>query len=105
MTVLNGFTLQSIYDQAYLAELGVPWDAFAAAPHAMLDAVGQHDALDVLANGYRPLLPSQAKLRRQLIAEWERDGTWDDSLRARRTAHGGTLQTPHTNAFPVTLLA
>ncbi|MFB6260013.1 MAG: hypothetical protein ABEK42_04825 [Thiohalorhabdaceae bacterium] len=45
-------------------------EAFRKDPHGVLAHHGQEDDLEILAAGYRPLLPDQARVRRRLDAEW-----------------------------------
>jgi len=86
MKAIHGFTLEAIYDAAYLDQLGVTFDAFRRAPMATLMAVGQYDAIDILRAGFRPLLPAQVHQRR------ERDKQWfaDDTPR-HRCVHGRSI--------------
>ena len=66
--------LRQLYQLAGVEKLGGSWDEFVRDPHAVLEQVGQYDAMTAIRAGYRPLLPSQARLRQQLEAEWARQG-------------------------------
>ena len=66
--------LRQLYQLAGVEKLGGGWDAFVRDPHAVLEQVGQHDALAAIRAGHRPLLPSQVRLRQELEEEWARQG-------------------------------
>ena len=74
MKTIHGFSLKEIFDQAYLARMGVSFDQFEKAPVATLQAVGQGDAIDIMRAGHRPLMPAQVELRRTLETQWAREG-------------------------------
>lgn len=57
-----------VFQACRLAGEGVRFEAFMASPRAMLKAFGMEDALDVMASGYLPLLPKQARVRERLDA-------------------------------------
>lgn len=66
--------LEQLYQLASVEKLGGSWEAFVQDPHGVLDQVGQHDALAAIRAGYRPLLPSQVRLRQALEEQWTREG-------------------------------
>ena len=72
---IHGFSLEAIYDAAYLARLEVTFETFRRAPVATLKAVGQYDAIDIMRAGYRPLLPAQVLQRRERDREWMANDT------------------------------
>lgn len=68
--------LRQLYQLASVEQLGGSWDEFVQDPHGVLEQVGQHDALAAIRAGYRPLLPSQVRLRQKLEADWARQGVF-----------------------------
>jgi hypothetical protein len=84
MHVIHGFTLEEIFDQAYLAQLGCTFEQFSRAPMATLKRVGQDDAIDIMLAGFRPLLPTQVAFRSVLQAKWQQDGNPAEPHRRRR---------------------
>jgi len=98
MKVIHGFSLQAIYDAAYLERLGATFEAFGRAPIATLTALGQYGAIDILRDGYRPLLPAQVLLRRALEAQWLRECIPPD--RRARTRKPPESLCRHANGDP-----
>jgi len=84
MRVIHGFTSEEIFDQAHLAKLGFTLEQFLHAPIATLKAAGQTDAIQIVQNGHRPLLPAQVALRRKLEAAWAMAGNPAEPHRHRR---------------------
>ena len=58
-----------IFRACRLHEVGVDFEAFLEAPEVTLAAHGQADAPAIIAAGFRPLLPSQVRLRAELDRE------------------------------------
>lgn len=59
-----------IYADAGILELtGLSYDQFAKDPQRALAQAGQADAPDLIARGFKPLLPAQARIRARLDAE------------------------------------
>jgi len=83
MKVIHGFTLGEIFDQAHLAKFGFTPEQFLRAPIATLRAAGQADAIQIMQNGHRPLLPAQVALRRELEAQWLMEGNPAEPHRRR----------------------
>ena len=86
MKSFRGFPLSTIYDQAHLSALGFTFEQFSHAPIATLTAAGQSDAILIMRNGHRPLLPAQVALRRKLEAEWAIAGNPAEPHRHRAPA-------------------
>lgn len=55
-----------VYDAAHLADTGLSFEVFLTAPWAHLVEQGQETAPRALHNGYRPLLPRQAKIAKRI---------------------------------------
>lgn len=81
---IHGFTLTEIFEQASIGKFGVSFEQFASAPIATLKLVGQGDAVDIMRAGFRPLLPTQAKLRQTLEAKWQEQGNSAEPRRRYR---------------------
>jgi hypothetical protein len=64
-----------VYHLAKLDQLGITREAFDRDPEGTLREAGQYDAIAILASGYRPLLPAQIKIRRELEEQWAREKT------------------------------
>ena len=62
--------LEIAYEQCRVNDHGISLDVFMKRPLEILNMLGQHDALDIIESGYRPLLPKQAAIRAHLDAEW-----------------------------------
>jgi hypothetical protein len=61
--------MRTLYDQAGVQELtGLSYAEFERDPRRALAQAGQPDALDLIARGFKPLLPSQARIRARLDA-------------------------------------
>ena len=72
--------LREIYEQAYLDRY-VSFSSFQSAPKDWLLVLGQYDAVVIMESGFRPLLPTQVRLRQELEAQWRKEGVWDESMR------------------------
>ena len=72
--------LRQIYNEAYLDRY-VSFSAFRNAPEDWLLLLGQYDAVVIMGNGFRPLLPIQVRLRQELEAQWRKQGVWDETMR------------------------
>jgi len=94
MKKIYGFTMREIYDQAYLARLGVAFETFVDSPVAVLESVGQRDAIEIMQAGHRPLLPVQVELRRTLEAEWARKGEVVERRSHRKVPVSRTFERP-----------
>jgi hypothetical protein len=79
-SVLYRLYLRKVYEEAYLDRY-VSFAAFQSAPGEWLLLLGQYDAVVIIENGFRPLLPIQVRLRQELEAQWRKQGVWDESLR------------------------
>ncbi|MEW5837796.1 MAG: hypothetical protein AB1717_03070 [Pseudomonadota bacterium] len=55
-----------VFQACRLAGEGVSFEDFLATPRAILHAFGMSDAPDIMADGFLPLLPRQARARMQL---------------------------------------
>lgn len=55
-----------VFQACRLAGEGVRFEDFLANPRAILKAFGMDDALEVMASGFLPLLPRQARVRARL---------------------------------------
>lgn len=61
--------MRALYEHAGIRELtGLSLEEFTRSPKQALAQAGQEDAPAILASGFRPLLPSQARLRARLDA-------------------------------------
>lgn len=80
MKKLHGFGLDEIFQQAYLARLGASFEEFLADPMGTLKKYGQRDAIHIMQQGLRPLLPAQVRLRKELIATWAAEGSWGSTM-------------------------
>lgn len=85
-----------VFQACRLAGEGVKFEDFLAQPQAVLRTFGMHDAVEVMASGFLPLLPRQASVRARL----ERMEPVCETVNGRlvrmaplRTAHT-SLQTP-----------
>ena len=95
MKKIQGFPLEHVFREAYLAQLGARFAEFQNDPQGTLEKYGQHDAIAIMRLGYRPLLPVQVHLRRTLVAQWRAEGTWDDSMAANPVAPAPTSRFQH----------
>jgi len=55
-----------VFQACRLAGEGVSFERFLEHPEAMLQSLGLQDATEVMATGFLPLLPKQARVRRGL---------------------------------------
>ena len=62
-----------IYHAIRLCDEGVPFELFVQAPHEYLGAYGQSEAPESMRQGYKPLLPAQARVARRLREEEKRE--------------------------------
>jgi len=58
-----------VFTACRLASEGLSFVDFMNAPWATLNQLGMSDAMDVMASGFLPLLPSQARIRKTLDGE------------------------------------
>ncbi|MEW5824943.1 MAG: hypothetical protein AB1766_11465 [Pseudomonadota bacterium] len=56
-----------VFMACHLAREGLRFEDFLADPQGQLNRYGMDDAPQIIAEGYLPLLPNQARLRRQLL--------------------------------------
>ena len=90
MQTIQGFPLEQVFREAYLAQLGASFAEFQENPQGTLEKYGQHDAIAIMQLGYRPMLPVQVRLRETLLAQWRTEGTWDDSMVLHPTSPAST---------------
>ena len=83
MRLLHGFSLETIYSEADLKNLGVTFEEFQKEPMKALERVGQYDAVDIMRAGYKPLRARQVQLRIENEKMWARDG--NAAMRRGRT--------------------
>lgn len=57
-----------VFAACRLAGEGVSFEEFLTDPRAVLEAHGQEDAPEIMAQGFLPLLPAQARARREWAA-------------------------------------
>lgn len=57
-----------VYEACRLHLVGISYARFIEAPEETLDRLGMHDALEIMAAGFLPLLPAQAKVRQEIDA-------------------------------------
>lgn len=73
-----------VYFNAHIAELlAIPLSKFLSAPTHYLVQAGQETALTAIADGYRPLLPTQVAASQRLQKQWQDQ---DNALRAEQSA-------------------
>ncbi|MEW6446032.1 MAG: hypothetical protein AB1479_08375 [Pseudomonadota bacterium] len=69
MTTYNDHEIEywaEVFQACRLTEEGVNFEDFLATPRAILHNLGMGDAPDIMAAGFLPLLPRQARLRARL---------------------------------------
>ncbi|MEW6178272.1 MAG: hypothetical protein AB1670_06530 [Pseudomonadota bacterium] len=69
MTTYNDHDIEywaEVFQACRLTEEGVNFEDFLATPRAILHAFGMADAPEVMADGFLPLLPRQARVRARL---------------------------------------
>lgn len=57
-----------VYEACRLHLVGISYARFIEAPEETLNRLGMHDALEIIAAGFLPLLPAQAKVRQEIDA-------------------------------------
>lgn len=57
-----------VYAACRLHLVGISYAHFIEAPEEVLNRLGMHDALEIMAAGFLPLLPAQAKVRQEIEA-------------------------------------
>ena len=57
-----------VYEACRLHLVGISYARFIEAPEETLNRLGMHDALEIMAAGFLPLLPAQAKVRQEIDA-------------------------------------
>ena len=57
-----------VYEACRLHLVGISYAHFIEAPEEILNRLGMHDALEIMAAGFLPLLPAQAKVRQEIDA-------------------------------------
>ena len=77
--------LRQIYEEAYLDSY-VSFSTFRSAPKDWLVVLGQYDAVVIMESGFRPLLPTQVRLRQELEVQWRKEGVWDESMRLTQSS-------------------
>ena len=55
-----------VYEACRLHLVGISYARFIEAPEETLNRLGMHDALEIMAAGFLPLLPAQAKVRQEI---------------------------------------
>jgi hypothetical protein len=58
----------AVYEACRLHLVGISYVHFIEAPEETLNRLGMHDALEIMAAGFLPLLPAQAKVRQEIDA-------------------------------------
>ena len=56
----------AVYDACRLQLTGISYAQFIQAPEETLIRLGMEDALEIMATGFLPLLPAQAKVRQEI---------------------------------------
>lgn len=57
---------KEVYEACRLHRVGISYARFIEAPEATLAQLGMHDALEIMATGFLPLLPAQARVRQEI---------------------------------------
>lgn len=57
-----------VYEACRLHLVGISYARFIEAPEETLNRLGMHDALEIMAVGFLPLLPVQARVRQEIDA-------------------------------------
>lgn len=65
--------LHRLFTTAGIAQFGFTLEQFKRNPNSVLRQCGQPSAPDCIANGFKPLLPAQAMVAKQLQGQWEHD--------------------------------
>lgn len=55
-----------VYEACRLHQVGISYARFIEAPEEYLSRLGMHDALEIMAAGFLPLMPAQAKVRQEI---------------------------------------
>lgn len=58
----------AVYEACRLHQVGITYARFIEAPEETLNRLGMHDALEIMAADFLPLLPAQAKVRQEIDA-------------------------------------
>lgn len=74
-----------VYEACRLHLVGISYAQFIEAPEETLDCLGMHDALEIMAAGFLPLLPAQAKVRQEIDAPKPVQQKSKDRLNYRKT--------------------
>lgn len=80
IATIEGFPLMEIYEAAYVSKFDRSFPAFESDPLGTLKAIGQGDAIALMKQGHRPLLPAQVRQRMLNDRQWRGEGHDVDAL-------------------------
>ena len=86
IATIEGFSLREIYEAAYVSKFDRSFQVFERDPSGVLKAIGQADAIALMKQGYRPLLPAQVRQRLLNDHRWRAEGHDVDALDPCRQA-------------------